>query len=157
MYICLVPLGILLWQSKCVVERNFGTTSNVDRWIFVHMNCKRLFSLFLVFILISACTFICCNECCLRETLAKRIDDLSRSRRVEWIGARNYRRTNKVSVLMRMCEFVCSSCTTTIRIYVRLKGAPGSLYEGEEFRLRFVFPSDYPINSPEVHIPIQLR
>eukprot|EP00743_Colponemidia_sp_Colp-15_P004498 GILK01004850.1.p1 GENE.GILK01004850.1~~GILK01004850.1.p1 ORF type:complete len:173 (-),score=6.73 GILK01004850.1:174-626(-) len=33
---------------------------------------------------------------------------------------------------------------------VTLHGAPGTLYEGESFRLRFCFNSNYPIESPEV-------
>ncbi|KAG2379641.1 hypothetical protein C9374_006758 [Naegleria lovaniensis] len=35
-------------------------------------------------------------------------------------------------------------------IYCTLFGAKGTIYEGEEFLLRFKFPNDYPLSSPEV-------
>ncbi|KAK4535121.1 hypothetical protein CDCA_CDCA03G1146 [Cyanidium caldarium] len=34
--------------------------------------------------------------------------------------------------------------------YIGLRGADSTLYAGEAFRLRFRFPTDYPIESPEV-------
>uniref|UniRef100_A0A7S1UEY4 UBC core domain-containing protein n=1 Tax=Phaeomonas parva TaxID=124430 RepID=A0A7S1UEY4_9STRA len=33
---------------------------------------------------------------------------------------------------------------------VNMEGAPGSIYAGEAFRLRFRFPDDYPLSAPEV-------
>mmetsp|Transcript_3218 Transcript_3218/g.5170 ORF Transcript_3218/g.5170 Transcript_3218/m.5170 type:complete len:151 (+) Transcript_3218:591-1043(+) len=33
---------------------------------------------------------------------------------------------------------------------VTIKGADGTLYQGEEFRLQFTFPPEYPIEAPEV-------
>ncbi|XP_002735368.1 ubiquitin-conjugating enzyme E2 W, partial [Saccoglossus kowalevskii] len=33
---------------------------------------------------------------------------------------------------------------------IDLEGAPGSLYEGEKYQLRFKFGSRYPFDSPEV-------
>lgn len=36
------------------------------------------------------------------------------------------------------------------RWLVSFKGAPGSLYENENYTLRFTFPSDYPMEAPEV-------
>mmetsp|Transcript_4698 Transcript_4698/g.11268 ORF Transcript_4698/g.11268 Transcript_4698/m.11268 type:complete len:156 (+) Transcript_4698:248-715(+) len=33
---------------------------------------------------------------------------------------------------------------------VTMKGADGTLYRGEQFRLRFIFTADYPIEAPEV-------
>ena len=35
-------------------------------------------------------------------------------------------------------------------IYCTIFGANSTIYEGEEFRLRFVFSNDYPLSSPEV-------
>eukprot|EP00933_Yihiella_yeosuensis_P039610 TRINITY_DN33693_c0_g1_i2.p1 TRINITY_DN33693_c0_g1~~TRINITY_DN33693_c0_g1_i2.p1 ORF type:complete len:157 (-),score=13.09 TRINITY_DN33693_c0_g1_i2:203-673(-) len=34
--------------------------------------------------------------------------------------------------------------------HVRVLGAPGTIYDGESFRLRFSFPERYPLESPEV-------
>ncbi|KAL1931716.1 hypothetical protein VTP01DRAFT_9859 [Rhizomucor pusillus] len=36
------------------------------------------------------------------------------------------------------------------RWFLRIKGAPGTLYEGEEFKLEFRFTPTYPLESPEV-------
>ncbi|KAJ1511555.1 Inositol monophosphatase 3 [Coelomomyces lativittatus] len=33
---------------------------------------------------------------------------------------------------------------------IQLDGAEGSLYENESYKLQFLFPSDYPIDAPEV-------
>eukprot|EP00899_Mesostigma_viride_P022279 jgi/Mesvir1/3235/Mv16378-RA.1 len=33
---------------------------------------------------------------------------------------------------------------------ITMQGAPGTLYAGERFRLQINFPSDYPMESPEV-------
>jgi ubiquitin-conjugating enzyme E2 W len=35
---------------------------------------------------------------------------------------------------------------------VKLTGAPGTLYDGESYQLRFRFPDDYPMEAPEVII-----
>ncbi|CAO3642174.1 unnamed protein product [Mucor hiemalis] len=42
---------------------------------------------------------------------------------------------------------------------VRLTGAPGTIYEGEEFKLEFRFTTQYPLEAPDVvfikpHVPI---
>lgn len=43
------------------------------------------------------------------------------------------------------------SCVTLeARLFVIITGAPGTVYDGEVYKLKFEFPSDYPINSPEV-------
>lgn len=33
---------------------------------------------------------------------------------------------------------------------VDVQGAEGSVYGGERYQLRFIFPSDYPMEAPEV-------
>ena len=35
-------------------------------------------------------------------------------------------------------------------VFVWISGAEGTIYDGEQFRLRFRFPPQYPIESPEV-------
>merc|ERR1719350_1042692 len=34
--------------------------------------------------------------------------------------------------------------------YIQVNGAPGTLYEGEQFKLKFKFPKRYPFESPAV-------
>lgn len=45
---------------------------------------------------------------------------------------------------------MCFKFSILFRWTIQMKGADGTLYEGENFTLQFKFSSKYPFDSPEV-------